>query len=137
MASATLTVCATMSLKSLSTCVMCKCRRVATGVRAALLRPTPAPTPNLGTSWRRAQNTRTAICTFASRAHRERSKLLPFEHCLTFSYGDMAKHSMVEECEARTSALVSMDRGMNHQLRVPRWIGGQESEKSVLCEKYL
>lgn len=30
----------------------------------------------------------------------------------------MSKHSMVEECEARTSALVSMDRGMNHQLRV-------------------
>lgn len=61
----------------------------------------------------------------------------PFKHCLTFRYGDMSKHSMVEECEARTSALVSMDRGMNYQLRVPRWIGGQKSEKSVLWEKYL
>ena len=30
----------------------------------------------------------------------------------------MSKHSMVQQCEARTSALVSMDRGMNHQLRL-------------------
>lgn len=30
----------------------------------------------------------------------------------------MSKHSKAQECEARTSALVDMDRGMDHQLRL-------------------